>query len=261
MPKSVSFPTSLCCNCESEPSRYICRQCKESDKYLCFNCSILHPKVKAFKDHSVDSLDNTSGYGSSSSKSIDVDTVRLKIKEAMFGAVRRFRTYLEYVYDIISNKDSVDATVYYQTVALSVLAVVLSYSLLKAIFGSQAIIVVLILLYGYHYVETKANKDLKNILHKDNAKAPIVNQSSRGLYKVSQRRGFSKNSQMPSNLPSYSESSLPSTSIQVPDNNEEFKNEFWHDMECRPAKFRPRGRSYKANRNAEVSHENHDISK
>jgi hypothetical protein len=31
----------------------MCKECPEVDRYLCLGCSVLHPKVKAFKNHNV----------------------------------------------------------------------------------------------------------------------------------------------------------------------------------------------------------------
>lgn len=50
-PLSPSEVNGLCRNCESSPVKFVCKQCGEEDRYLCLGCSVLHPKIKAFRSH------------------------------------------------------------------------------------------------------------------------------------------------------------------------------------------------------------------
>ena len=250
MPKSVSFPIAICCNCDTEESSYICKQCKETDRYLCQNCSLLHPKIKVFKNHEVvkSVLSKSDSLEHSNNITFDPDIIRIKAKELFFNGIRRLKFYVDYVYDIINNRDTIDGTTYYLTVSLCLAGVVLIYSLLKVLFGSTAVFIALGIVYCYHYAETKINEEAKEILKQTTAKTiinsnkPELINNSKGLYKVSQRRGFPIRPEAAASLPVFSETLSPS---KQPGSSEEFKDEFWHDMECKPAKFRPRGRPYK----------------
>lgn len=259
MSKSISFPVVMCCNCDTEESTYICKQCKESDKYLCYNCSLLHPKIKAFKQHVlVKAVSSMSGSSSQTNREFfDPDIIRIKAKEIFFNGIRRLKFYVDYVYDILNNRDSIDTTTYYVTVSLCIIGFVLIYCLLKLLFGSTAVFVALGLVYVYHYAETKINEEAKEFLKQttsqptrqsnsnNNSKLDISNNNTKGLYKISQRKGFPIRPEAAASLPVYSENKPSINNMHVPESTEEFKDEFWHAMESKPAKFRPRGRVYK----------------
>lgn len=42
---------AICSNCEVTDSKFICRQCSESDRFLCLGCSLFHAKIKSFRGH------------------------------------------------------------------------------------------------------------------------------------------------------------------------------------------------------------------
>jgi hypothetical protein len=54
-----------CCNCEESLCKFVCLNClkeeKEDDCYLCLGCSILHPKIKSFRNHNVVIINNNKG--------------------------------------------------------------------------------------------------------------------------------------------------------------------------------------------------------
>lgn len=43
----------LCSNCEISISKYSCLDCPKSEQNYCLGCSILHPKVKATRNHRI----------------------------------------------------------------------------------------------------------------------------------------------------------------------------------------------------------------
>ena len=48
----------LCSNCDSSWAKFRCRDCPPEVQSFCLGCSIIHPKVKASRDHRIYLIDN-----------------------------------------------------------------------------------------------------------------------------------------------------------------------------------------------------------
>jgi hypothetical protein len=48
----------LCSNCESSWAKFCCRDCPVFEQGYCLGCSIIHPKVKASRNHRIYQIDN-----------------------------------------------------------------------------------------------------------------------------------------------------------------------------------------------------------
>ena len=41
----------ICENCDQQPAKFLCMKCPEKSNYFCGGCSIIHTKIKAYRDH------------------------------------------------------------------------------------------------------------------------------------------------------------------------------------------------------------------
>jgi hypothetical protein len=55
-PASQASKKRVCSNCEEDEAKFECSACPPEDSLFCMGCSIVHPKVKAFRGHTLDTL-------------------------------------------------------------------------------------------------------------------------------------------------------------------------------------------------------------
>ena len=88
----------LCSNCEFSAAKFSCLDCPSEEKYYCLGCSILHPKVKATRNHRIYRDDEIEGTDTLPNQSSLTWTQRATIFIRNFTKVTPISEFLEVLY-------------------------------------------------------------------------------------------------------------------------------------------------------------------
>ena len=140
----------VCCNCETEEAKLECMSClKVEDKYLCVGCSLIHPKMKQFRDHVVISMNrpayDTAGGGWTGIvgfiSNIVSRVVAASDLQGKYSAVLSAMVdWIEASYDIVSQRRTEDP-IFIQTASTIIIVSCSYYFLSRYIFGKYASLV------------------------------------------------------------------------------------------------------------------------
>ncbi|KAJ1424040.1 hypothetical protein B484DRAFT_432486, partial [Ochromonadaceae sp. CCMP2298] len=109
-----------CCNCESAEAKFLCRQCPEGERFLCLGCSLIHPKVRAFRGHALVPISPSVGVGVVWPTSLE--GLGELCLERVMGA-----------YDTLTRGDL--SPLFWRTLCVSLLASVTYYFIVRVVFG------------------------------------------------------------------------------------------------------------------------------
>lgn len=229
----------LCTNCESSESKFICRECDESSKYLCVGCSLIHPKIKAFRNHNVIPIDGSAGSFHSSEKvpfSLTTD------------GLSRFSAYwIDKAYCNMSSRPWTDI-VLWQTLAACLVVSIIYYTIVNTIFRKYAPLVNIAMAIGlYQWLQSdnfKVSEADRTKLDKRKKVVPSLVGLSQKLNNMGGIFGSAPSVRIPASW----------NDLDAELNVEDFKDEFWYSTEGKKASMRPRTRPYKGRRTAASNH-------
>lgn len=231
LPKQVV----LCSNCEQSESKFICRDCDESNKNLCLGCSVIHPKIKAFRNHNVMQL---SGNPGSSLKA------RAPFSLSTNSIGDTFAYFIDAAYDNLSKRPLTDI-VLWQTVAICSAVTIAYYTIVNIIFRKYSSLVNIgLAIWLFQWLQSSkfkvsdADKSLTEPLKKNGS--PTLASLSQKLSSIG---GIFSSAPTPRISATWAD---VDASISSADSN--FKGEFWYNTEGKKASLRPRGRPYRARR-------------
>ena len=263
----VAKESFSCSNCESAVAKFICRSCPAtaSDRYLCLGCSVIHPKVKAFRDHVIVIMEAKEARQDSSLNSLSISD-RLHAPQSFLEDLGTFvRSMIELGYDNIHNKSYRDME-YWQTVSGIAVIVLTYYGLVKMVFRDYSSLVnicVGIVLY-------KVLQSVRVPLNKSNAVSTIANElmddcktdydrlsnagidpwchrkrgGTRVVQQQQQPRGTTHD-ELDNSINDSKSFMSESRRVKSTDDVFEGSNEFWYSTESKRASFRPRTRPYR----------------
>jgi hypothetical protein len=151
---------SICYNCESEVAKFSCQNCKAPENFFCVGCSILHPKIKLFRNHSISPIENTE------SENIDINKYLSNYSNyATFeDFAEGFNSLLDDIYENLS-KPRFDSLNFWKSSLIVVVIIFVYYSISKLIFGHYSSIVtaalVLISFQGQKLFSKSTNKTVE----------------------------------------------------------------------------------------------------
>lgn len=247
-----------CCNCEESRCKFFCLECGENERYLCLGCSVIHPKIKAFRNHRVIVINNRGGSegkketssvsfsqslgDSSSTSSLSLEGLRLNsLTASCYDALLQFQAYLLRLTDTI--RQSPFGSARFVSSATQLGALVLSYFLLiKHLFGRNSTSVHLLMIVGFvlsNYFQQSRLKEGEKKIFSDGV---ITNQMI-----------ANKNQRRPLPTPFAGSMSTTTTTTKTTDDilrgfAEEFPDEFVYERKAsgkgNTVSFRPRTRPY-----------------
>lgn len=264
---TVAKESFSCSNCESAAAKFICRSCPVtvSDRYLCLGCSVIHPKIKAFRDHVVVVMEaNVDRQGCSLSSHSISD--RFHASQSFVEDLGTFvRTMIGLAYDNIHNKSYEDIE-YWQAVCGIAVIVLTYYGLVKMVFRDYSSLVnicVGIVLY-------KVLQALRVPLNKSDTTSTITNEllddrrtkydrlsnfgsdqrdqrkrgGTRTVHQQQQPRGTTHD-EVDDSINDSKSFMSECKRVESKDDGFEGSNEFWYSTESKRASFRPRTRPYR----------------
>ena len=233
----------LCGNCEESEAKFVCRQCGDSCKYLCVGCSVMHPKIKAFRGHQVVSTQSTTA--NANHFEFQFPTSLDHLSDLVAKAIDTV------YYNLISSswKDKL----FWKTIGAVLLVTLLYYSIVRIIFTKYSSLVNMATGIGLYqwFQSTKfrvPDSEKKLITGKAD---PVTRASAVSQSMFSPTAGISLcgNSRSGGSSSFNSGGKTPrgwNVSLDQFDKNE-FKDEFWYSTEDKKASLRPRGRPYRRN--------------
>lgn len=214
----------ICQNCDQQPAKFLCMKCQEKSNYFCGGCSIMHTKVKAFRDHitlplgtrpPISAISNVgkptirrppmSDMPTLSTLS-DSNNIVTIIYEHLITFLNRMFSSLDIPIDFESYRhNNVKDTGYGIVIALII------YTCSKLLFGKYGtgISIIGTVMVWRLFVKYEKGK-VENVTNKFNETIDLDNNNN--------------------------ESSKCS--------NKPLDEEFWHDKPSKPSSFKPRGRSF-----------------
>jgi hypothetical protein len=213
----------ICENCDQQPAKFICMKCPEKSQYFCGGCSIMHTKIKLFRDHITlplgtrvqpllsNNIDNNkiirrqplSDIPTTSTLS-DSNNIITIIYENILTILNKICSSLDIPIDFESFRHrNVKDTGYGIIIALII------YTLSKILLGryGTGISIVGTIMIWRIFVKYERNK-IENVTNKFNENINNVEENLNC------------------------------------NNNNSMENEFWHYKPSKPSSFKPRGRSF-----------------
>lgn len=220
---------TVCSNCENGPAKFVCQQCLDkNERYFCLGCSLFHNKIKAFRNHSLNSLSNLD-YSANSRRMSKGGLLEL-LNPLLADATCHFDSVRLFFNDLCDGK----AEASWQFKVLVTIAAVVAFLLCKYLFGSSSLVVNMGAVAGiYFYLQKRKDQDLesKRNLLQDNlfgskaSSKPALSTSKDGI--IQQRPFSSMNKKM-----------------DLDEFETEFPNEFPYELHGKQASLRKRGRPY-----------------
>lgn len=195
----------ICCNCDSEVSRYVCSNCSENDKFLCVGCSIIHPKVKTFRGHIVSPINNTQEQETIISWS---NLTRKSISETFGEVLEIVLIRLDNLNEDILHGSYSDSN-YWKAILIIFSILSLFLGIMRFLFGRRSV---------------------------------FVSFAAAGLIFVWSRSQQAKRKQP---IKKMSVDYSNSQKSNGKDDSKGFESEFWYPLQGNPAHFKPRSRVYK----------------
>lgn len=215
----------VCKNCEKSQSKFVCRNCDNSNKFMCLGCSLMHPQIKAFRGHTVVTLN------SGSESDFKMDSVNWTSFGTFFDSLNSCVLYItEIGYANIAHKTWTDF-LFWRTILLALLLSLFYYLLIRAIFRDYSTLVNIAMgICVYKWLMYNKGKSSEINLSKPNAvvaaqKASLIWNSNENNFNISKRPQIN--------------------TISDISGNSDFKDEFWYSTEVKRASMRPRTRPYK----------------
>lgn len=216
----------ICSNCEKTMAKFMCLQCRdENERYFCLGCSLFHNKIKAFRNHSLTSINNDAN-GTFSSNRNNV------FFEFLGPLIDEVKTHMErltvFVQDLMDGKANISFAL---KVALTLIGVFV-FLLCKYLFGSSSLVVNMGAVAGiYFYLQKRKEQQL---IEKQN-----LLQSN--LFST---QGHSSVSRVKQNTEENVRKRPTNQKISFDEMKSEFPNEFPYELHGKPASLRKRGRPY-----------------
>ena len=222
----------LCNNCDSSQAKYVCRECDESCRYLCVGCSVIHPKIKAFRGHMVTALASD---GNSSSAINHL----LKIPNSLDELSTTLAQIIELIYRNLSSLSWTDP-LFIQTLVGLIAVSVGYYTIIRFVFAKYSSVVNIAMAIGlYQWLQSAKFKVSESNKQLISGKADASSRATSLSLNLHSRSGSS-------NIPGIGKLNK-GWNIGVDQfNKEEFKDEFWYSTEDKKASLRPRGRPYRS---------------
>lgn len=214
----------ICENCDQQPAKFICMKCPEKSQYFCGGCSIMHTKIKSFRDHITLPLgariQPLSNIGNNNNNTIrrqpmsdipttstfsDSNNIITLVYENILSILNKICSLLDIPIDFESYRhQNIKDTGYGIIIALII------YTLSKLLLGryGTGISIIGTIMVWRIFVKYERNK-IENATNK-----------------------FNEN---------INEDNLNNNEINK---NNSMENEFWHYKPSKPSSFKPRGRSY-----------------
>lgn len=219
---------NVCNNCETSEAKFICKDCDESSKYLCLGCSVIHPKIKAFRGHTV--ILHGEQFNSRGGAHDNAQTTKVNVSTIDWMSASMVQT-VDTVYFDLTSRNFTDL-VFWRTLIFSIFGSVSYYLTSRLIFRKYASLVNIALAIGlYQWLQSSRFKvsEADKALAKAKPGAPtpstfVAMLSASGITKKAGPLSWTLDGNM---------------------NEEDFKDEFWYSTEAKKASLRPRGRPYK----------------
>lgn len=220
----------LCSNCESSEAKYVCRQCEELSKYLCLGCSLIHPKIKQYRGHSVVATCTQQSPG---------PTLQIRVPQNLNELSAIFSQAVEVVCYNFTVLPWSDFRLW-QTAAVLILITFMYFMVVRTIFAKYASLINIATAIGlYQWFQstklklTEAEMELIDKKASPSARAATLGASMRGRMSATTGIGAAASS------------TTRGWNISLDQfNKDEFKDEFWYSLEDKKASLRPRGRPY-----------------
>jgi len=229
----------ICTNCESSESKYICRECDDSSKYMCVGCSLIHPKIKAFRNHNVIPIDGASTSPSTSTIPPLTFTTDGLSRVAVY--------WIDVAYYNMSSRPWTDI-ILWQTFAACLVVSMIYYTIVNTIFRKYAPLVNIAMAIGlYQWLQSdqfKVSEADRTKLDGRKKVAPSLAGLSQKLNNMGGIFGSAPGVRIPTSW----------NTLDADINPEDFKDEFWYSTEGKKASMRPRTRPYKGRRTALSNH-------
>lgn len=221
----------ICTNCETSESKFICRECDDANKYLCVGCSVIHPKIKAFRNHHIMAMHSVS------SDNVSI-TQQEPFRLSLDGISDVFVSSIEIACSNISTRSLTDP-ILWQTLLLCLAATVVYYKIVNVIFRKYAPLVnIAMAIWLYQWLQS----DKFKVSAADKAKVDAKQKVSPSLSGLSQK--LNNMGGIFGNAPN----TRLSASWNEELNPDDFKGEFWYSTESKKASLRPRTRPYRGRR-------------
>eukprot|EP01038_Epipyxis_sp_PR26KG_P011442 gene11442-15329_t len=199
---------SICQNCDVSESKHSCIDCSQ---HLCNGCSILHVKIKQYRTHRINSLNNNSNINNDHKS--EENNLSLLIESINQFDWNSFSSILlDFIHDSIDSSYHILSQrrydlLFWKTAFLLFIIVFLFCLISKLFFGSYSTVINGIggLLF-YYYSSNRVGNSGNNQATNNNTVQAIQN---------------------------------------ALDKTENFENEFWHVWDGKPTKFKPRTRPFK----------------
>lgn len=216
----------VCANCEASESKFVCRDCDDANKYLCVGCSVIHPKIKAFRNHNVMAIGGQTNRGVAE---------RAPFTLTIDGISDALVYLLDTAYFNVSNKPLTDLMLW-QTILMCLAVTVVYYTIVHTIFRKYAPLVnIAMAIWLYQWLQSNKFKVSEADKAKVDAKKKVAPSLSGLSQKLNNMGGIFGSAPGPRVPASWSEELNP----------EDFKGEFWYGTESRKASMRPRTRPYR----------------
>lgn len=229
--KETRSAVILCTNCETEQSQFQCNNCPESDSYFCGACSIIHSKIKSFRNHRIKSV-------TSSDLSLNNHDGMYYFARSSFNHI--YFTMLEHIHNINYEESS---TIYYIGGIVVVILAMVRYFLGRNV----TLLAVLAAVVGFRFYQSRILSQFNNAkVSFENINLPVKKKSPPS---PSRSKGPVMTDSFKSRIPQ---------TIDPATEEHEFANEFWHDVNrSKAASLRPRVRPYKKRQSSPKSQTAH----
>lgn len=231
--EAIQRKPTICSNCDSSDAKFICRECDPTCCYLCVGCSVIHPKIKAFRGHQVVSIQSNSIARKS--------TINFRLPTSWDDLNVTLTHAIDTIHINLTTLTWSDA-LFWKTVAAVLLCTLTYYSIVRTLFASYSSIVNMAVAIGL-YQWFQSTRSLGLTKAEQSAMTGKADPADRATALL-QRTGTVSGQSQPFGK---SSSGVPrgwNISLDQFD-KDQFKGEFWYSLEDKKASLRPRGRPYR----------------